>query len=330
MEISRLSIINFKGYNFSSNVDMDLLKNVENFEIRDDDVFIITYPKSGTIWAQQLLSLIYFEEHRNGTENLETIYRVPFFEYSKRVMDMRNRPSPRLFCSHIPYYLAPKNLKNKKAKVIYIYRNPKDVLVSYFYFTNWINIDEPTDTIEHCMEKFLEGKVVGSLWFDHIRGWYEHKHDFNILFMMYEDMKKDLRSSVLKICSFLQKELSEEDVDAVVNQATFEKMKSLPQANYTNIMKSRIEMRHQDGHFMRKGRMDSERERERKVFLCRLFMLQWPPRLALCSRRTALIQWQEPGKIGDWKHHLTVEQNERFDKIFQTKMKDIPLEFIWD
>ncbi|XP_069911202.1 kelch-like protein 12 isoform X6 [Oryctolagus cuniculus] len=37
------------------------------------------------------------------------------------------------------------------------------------------------------------------------------------------------------------------------------------------------------------------RETERKVFLCRWFTLQWPPRPAHCSRRTALIRWQEPG-----------------------------------
>ena len=45
------------------------------------------------------------------------------------------------------------------------------------------------------------------------------------------------------------------------------------------------------------GRVDSEREREteRKVFLCRWFTLQWPPRPMRCGRRTALIQSQEPG-----------------------------------
>ncbi|ERE85552.1 amine sulfotransferase-like protein, partial [Cricetulus griseus] len=94
----------------------------------------------------------------------------------------------------------------------------------------------------------------------------------------------DLRSSVLKICSFMEKELSENDVDTVVRQATFQNMKSDPRANYNNVIKNEIGTRH-SGSFLRKG------------------------------------------TIGDWKHHLTVEQNERFDKIFKRNMDKIPLNF---
>ncbi|XP_044613472.1 amine sulfotransferase-like [Equus asinus] len=282
-------LLNFKGYYLiRSTANTDLLKNLEEFEVRHDDVFIITYPKSGTVWAQQILSLIYFEGHRNRTETVETLDRVPFLEHGVPKMEHQKRPSPRLFASHLPYYLAPKGLKNKKAKILYIYRNPKDVLISYFHFSNMMVMLEAPENIEYFMKKFLDGKVSGSLWFDHIRGWYEHRHDFNILFMMYEEMKKDLRSSVLKISSFLERQLNEEDVEAVVKQATFENMKFDPQANYEQILKHDLGRRTDEGSFLRKG------------------------------------------TIGDWKHHLTVEQNERFDRIFQSKMKDLPLKFIWD
>nr|XP_048281053.1 amine sulfotransferase-like [Myodes glareolus] len=280
---------NFKGYNFErSLVKMNIVENIDNQEIRDDDVFIVTYPKSGTIWTQQILSLIYFEGHRNNTENLQTMDRAPFFEYNIRNVDFTKMPSPRIFSSHLLYYLVPKVLKNKKVKILYIYRNPKDVMISYFHFSNLMIILEASDTVEMFMQEFLDGRVVGSNWFDHIRGWYEHRHDFNIMFLSYEDMKKDLRGSVLKICSFLEKELSEEDIDAVVRQATFQNMKSDLRANYEDIIREEIGTRNDEGTFLRKG------------------------------------------TIGDWKHHLTVDQNERFDRIFERNMKNIPLKFIWD
>nr|XP_006984388.1 amine sulfotransferase-like [Peromyscus maniculatus bairdii]XP_006984389.1 amine sulfotransferase-like [Peromyscus maniculatus bairdii]XP_042118003.1 amine sulfotransferase-like [Peromyscus maniculatus bairdii] len=289
MDHKKEYLLNFKGYNFErSLVKMNIVENMDDYEIRDDDVFLITFPKSGTIWTQQILSLIYFEGHRNRTENVQTIDRMPFFEYNNHNLDFAKMPSPRIFTSHLPYYLVPKGLKNKKIKILYIYRNPKDVLTSYFHFTNLMANLEAENSMESFLQTFLDGRVVGSCWFDHIRGWYEHRHDFNIMFLSYEDMKKDLRSSVLKICSFLEKKLSDEDVDAVVRQSTFQNMKSDPRANYEDIIKNEIGTRNEEGKFLRKG------------------------------------------TIGDWKHHLTVEQNEKFDKIFYKNMKNIPLKFIWD
>lgn len=42
-------------------------------------------------------------------------------------------------------------------QIIYIYRNPKDVLTSFFHFTNLLVTYEVVDSIEHFMEKFLNG-----------------------------------------------------------------------------------------------------------------------------------------------------------------------------
>ena len=66
---------------------------------------------------QQIWSLVYFEGHRNRTEIVETVDSVPFLEYKLRTINHDKRPSPLIFSSHNPYYLAPKDLNNKKAKV---------------------------------------------------------------------------------------------------------------------------------------------------------------------------------------------------------------------
>ncbi|XP_077626992.1 amine sulfotransferase-like [Crocuta crocuta] len=287
MEDPDSRLFKFEGYYFHNiNIDTDFIETLKDFETREDDIFLVTYPKSGTIWLQQILKLIYFEEYRKNTGNLETDFQVPFFEYSNQIMDFLKMPSPRVFSTHLPYYLVPSGLKNKKAKIIYVYRNPKDIMCSYFHFSKKMPLPV-TSTIEEFMKLFLEGRVMGSLWFDHIKGWYKHKNLFNIEFVMYEEMKKDLRGSIVKICKFLEKELSDEDMDAVVTQAMFENMKSDPRANYDDILKVQFGIE-EKGHFLRKG------------------------------------------TIGDWKNYMTVEQNEKFDKIFQRKMKDFPLKFIWD
>ncbi|XP_004673851.1 PREDICTED: amine sulfotransferase-like [Condylura cristata] len=282
-------LFHFKGYNLESSlIDIDLLENLDDFEIRDDDVFIVTYPKSGTIWTQQILSLIYFEKHRKRIENVETLDRAPFLEYNIRKVDLPNMPSPRLFCSHLPYYLVPKGLKNKKAKIIYVYRNPKDVLISSYYFSQLMIRLEGPQSLESFMERFFDGKGNHVLSKPHV---YETIYSFNQFSNRKEDVgqgRLDLRSSVHKISRFVEKELSEDDINAVVSQATFQNMKSDPRANYNNILKNEIGVRTDEGHFLRKG------------------------------------------TIGDWKNHLTVEQNERFDRIFQRKMKDFTLKFIWD
>uniref|UniRef100_A0A8D0MKV1 Sulfotransferase n=1 Tax=Sus scrofa TaxID=9823 RepID=A0A8D0MKV1_PIG len=244
-------LLNFKDCYFHCfSLKVDLLEHLDDFEIRDDDVFIIIYPKSGKFEGWQILSLIYFEGHRNRIEMVETRHRVSFLEYSLSNIDHARRFSPRIFTSHLPYYL-----------IIYIYRNSKDVLISYFHFSKFLAIYKAPDNIEQFMEKILDRKVVGSLWFDHIRGWYEHRCDFNILFMMYEEMKKVRGESYFLIIasrSFL----------------------SLVSMNYILLVISRP-------HFY-------------------------------------------SGIVGDWKHHLTREQNERFDKIFPRKMEDFHLKFIWD
>ncbi|XP_078504656.1 amine sulfotransferase-like isoform X2 [Lissotriton helveticus] len=215
----------------------EYIDSLEHLAVRDSDVYLFTYPKSGTVWTQQILSLIYYEGHRNKTENLQTIDRVPGLENNVRKVNFDQQPSPRLFVSHLPYYLTPKGLKNKKAKVIYVIRNPKDNLVSFYHFMNMLNEleEKPSEKREEFFENYLAGKVHSSSWFDHVKGWYTHKDDYNMFFLQYEDMVKDLRGTVLKICNFVGKSLDDKTVDTIVERATFKTMQTDPLANYEDL-----------------------------------------------------------------------------------------------
>ncbi|OCT80324.1 amine sulfotransferase [Xenopus laevis] len=227
------------------------IDSIQDFKVKDSDVFLVTFPKTGTIWTQQILSLIFNEGHRNGTETVATNYRVPWIEYNIKNVDYDNRPSPRLFSSHLPYYLVPKDLRNRKGKIIYVARNPKDTAVSFYHFLKVLVKIKEVNEWESFLDHYLSGKVIGGSWFDHVKGWYTHQEDFNILFLTYEEMKKDLRSAVLKISKFVEKELEEREVDTIVEKATFQNMKKDPLANYTHVSTDHLDMG--KGSFLRKG-----------------------------------------------------------------------------
>uniref|UniRef100_A0A8C0FDA5 Sulfotransferase n=1 Tax=Bubo bubo TaxID=30461 RepID=A0A8C0FDA5_BUBBB len=119
-----------------------------------------------------------------------TMERIPWLEYRTENRDYAALPLPRVFATHLPYYLLPRDLRNKRGRIIYVTRNPKDVMVSYYHFSKYISTLEEIPDFNLFMERFLAGKVLASSWLDHVAGWYSHAEDFNILFVTYEEMKK--------------------------------------------------------------------------------------------------------------------------------------------
>nr|XP_046258492.1 amine sulfotransferase-like [Scatophagus argus] len=290
--------------------DLDAIPHVE---IRPSDIFLITYPKSGTVWMQQILVQIMEAAQPDWVEDGTNRIRVPWLEGRLLEDPFRERPDPRIFLSHLPIGMLPLGVKEKKIKVtvcaiqsliqssifghmhiqhiylfflqvVYVWRNPKDVLVSYYHFAHsWMFIEAP-QSFEDLLHQFLNGHSYMGSWFDHMREYYAARDQLNIHFVQYENMLKDLRGEVVKICAFLGKDLTDEAIDHVVEMSTFKNMKTNPKANYKDL----VEGIQYKTNTMRKG------------------------------------------VAGDWKNLFTVAQNERFDKVFKEKMSDFPLTCTWE
>ena len=220
----------------------ETLEELKDFMLYDDDVWIVSYPKSGTTWTQQIVKLL----RGNGVQDDERIiHSVPFLEGVQWYpgINIHSVPRPRAFMSHFPYNIFPCGPPNTHpCKYIYVARNLKDVAVSYFFMLHLFFTDMEWNTY---WPNFISWSLGFDNYFDHVLSWWEHRHDENVLFLKYEDMKRDLPHHVSKIASFIGTEISANVLTKIASMTTFDKMRDNPTTNY--------EWRSKDIKFMRKG-----------------------------------------------------------------------------
>ncbi|XP_043942208.1 sulfotransferase family cytosolic 1B member 1-like [Protopterus annectens] len=239
--------------NFAANWD-----RVKVFQAKPDDLLIATYPKAGTTWVSEIVDLINNKGDTEKCKRAPTHERVAFLEFGAPkplpigVEQAAKMPSPRMIKTHLPYQLVPKSFWEQNCKVIYVARNAKDNVVSYYHFDKMNRIQSNPGTWEEYFENFIEGNVSFGSWYDHVKNWWENKDRHRILYMFYEDMKKDLRKEILRVVHFLEKELPDEIIDKIVHHTTFEVMKENPMANYSSLAGAGF-LDHKMSHFMRKG-----------------------------------------------------------------------------
>ncbi|XP_060700669.1 sulfotransferase 2B1-like [Hemiscyllium ocellatum] len=252
MSEAQLNIV-FEGLLWPSHVHSEesLRYAREEFQVRDDDVFIVTYPKSGTTWLQEILPLVYSNGDLTPVHTVPNWQRVPWLEQKTGKSLLENRPSPRLITTHLTYHMMPKSFYTSKAKVVYVSRNPKDALVSSFHYHGMASFLENPGTFEEFIDKFLEGKVMFGSWFDHIKSWWPRKDQDNILFLTYEELLQDMRSALLKLKEFLGKPLSDDAIERIVTQTKFNNMKQNKMSNYSFVPEELMDQK--KSNFLRKG-----------------------------------------------------------------------------
>lgn len=188
-----------------------------DFIPRPDDIFIVTYPRSGTTWMQMIL----YQLTTDGSLDIPHIAEyVPWFENSLRSgRSFETRPAPRIFKSHLSYRHIPKG----PCKYIYMARDGKDVALSnYHLWRSHLDRDIPFDEF---FDRFLKGKIECGSWFKHVHEWWCRRDDPQVLFLRYEELKRDLEGTIRRIAAFCGINLSAERLSVIVDRCSFRFMK---------------------------------------------------------------------------------------------------------
>ena len=156
---------------------------------------------------------------------------------------------PRAFKSHMPYERMACGLPHSTpCKYVYVARNPKDLATSFYHHYRAYHVSGME--WKEFLEYFLVGKVGFGDYFDHVLSWWAHKDDDNVLFIMFEDMKRDPVTSIKRIATFLgYGNLSQDVLESIIEKTSFDKMQDNDTVNYS----WRVYRDPQALPFMRKG-----------------------------------------------------------------------------
>jgi hypothetical protein len=184
------------------------------FGERKDDIYISTYPKSGTT----LMQMILYHLTSDGKMNFKHIYDVS--PWIRNASFIGQKPpdlnSPRIIKTHDSYKEFG---KKTKGRFIYVYRNGMDVAISNFYQQkNYNNSDLKLD-------KYLNSFFKQKKWFKHTREWMINKNKLSILYIKYEDLLNNKTKEIDRIISFLGIPRNKKAINRALKYSSFEFMK---------------------------------------------------------------------------------------------------------
>jgi Sulfotransferase domain len=195
------------------------------------DVMIGSYFKSGTNWTMQIAAQI---AHRGAAEFDHIHDIVPWLEmparnsYAVPVSDEATwRASPtglRAIKTHLPFSAlayAP------EARYVWVVRDPKDVLVSGYHFLRSVMLGPMMPSVHRWLDLFLSEDTFTGSWAVHLDSGWRRRHEPNVLFLTYEEMKADRESAVRRIAALMGVDLTPGELAAVVARSSYTYMKSI-------------------------------------------------------------------------------------------------------
>ncbi|OAF66646.1 hypothetical protein A3Q56_05652 [Intoshia linei] len=269
------------------------IKTALNYTFTEKDIIIISYPKAGITWIQEIVFLLVNNNDTKLSDSLTATDKAYFLErkdFQKYLDKDYKMPKVKIFKTHLPYEILSKNKTFDKCKKIIMIRNPKDNLTSYYHFHKLVpTMTSPESWTQFFKEMYMVDNIAYGSITKHTYDWIVQakKDEANLKYFViqYEQLKSDDDIKILKnLSAFLQSNCNIKSLREIIERCSFNKMSENPALNH----KDNSQFDVTKGKFMRKG----------------------------C--------------VGDWKYFFTVEQSEYVDDQCSHLKNDLNLNFVYE
>jgi hypothetical protein len=177
-----------------------------NLTVFPDDVFLVSYPRSGNTWTRFLIGNLIYQDKPVTFANIESRLPEIYFNPDRA---LRRLPRPRILKSHEcfqPHY----------RRVIYIVRDPRDVAVSFYHHNIKAGHIAEDYSIADFVPRFIAGEfdTKWGSWSDHVLSWMLLRQNSPAFIVLrYEGMKEQPETELARVAAFLR-ECSFRAIDA--------------------------------------------------------------------------------------------------------------------
>ncbi|AFY53078.1 sulfotransferase family protein [Rivularia sp. PCC 7116] len=219
-----------------------------------EDIFLVSFAKSGNTWLRFMLAntlKIHYKIQRNVNfftlhDFIPDIYQAGGFTNLHDGDIFGNPEIPKIIKSHSPY-------NRFYQRVILIVRDPRDVMISYFYHLKRIKrIPE-----SYTLSQLIHNKEYGiKVWNKHTESWINVTQDGQIINLFrFEDILNNTHKELHRLMDLLGIEVDKSTIAEAIKLSSKENMKNSESNHASTFM-----LQNQKTSFIRQGKATGGKE----------------------------------------------------------------------